>query len=292
MYAVVPYLCIALMLGLLQRSLIYHPTCETVIHPEDSGLPAGAVHTVTVKTDDGLELRGWHVLADGYQARTREECNRQLASGQWLVLYFHGNAGNRMLRVDDCRDFTRLGMNVFLFDYRGYGDNSGSPSETALLADARTIWRYATADRHVEPRHILIYGESLGGGVAVRLAAELCREQTLPGGLILNSTFSSLTDAASWHYPWFPVRLMLRDRFPSVEHIPSVRCPILQIHGAKDRIVPLELGHRLFAAATDTSSNGIEKQFIVLPMAGHNDIPVDSFQEAIRGLLASCEGGR
>lgn len=266
------YVALALMLHLLQRSLIYLPTREAPIQPGHAGLPRGQVHTVTVRADDELELRGWHVLPDGRSAADRKQCDHELAAGRRLVLYFSGNAANRRYRVSEFGILTGLGLDVFIFDYRGYGDNSGSPSEERLAADARAVWKYATAERNVPPSRILLYGESLGGGVAVRLAAEACDAGTVPGGLIMRSTFSSLVDAGAYHYPWLPVKLALVDRFPSIDRIPQVTCPILQIHGQRDSIMPIELGHRLFAAAPEKSSSGISKQFVSLPNAGHNDV--------------------
>ena len=256
----------------LQRSFIYFPTREARIEPKDAGLPRGQVHTVTVRADDQLELRGWHVLADGRSAANRDECDCELAAGRRLVLYFSGNGANRRYRVPEFGVLTSLGLDVFIFDYRGYGDNSGSPSEEMLAADAQAIWNYATQDRNVQPDRIILYGESLGGAVAVRLAAESCEADTAPAGLILRSTFSSLVDAGSHHFPWLPVRLALVDRFPSIDCIPQVTCPILQIHGARDSIMPITLGRQLFEAAPERSSSGIAKKFVELPRAGHNDV--------------------
>jgi fermentation-respiration switch protein FrsA (DUF1100 family) len=276
------------MFHLLQRSLIYFPAREARIEPQDAGLPRGQVHTVTVRAEDNLELHGWYVLAAGHTAANREECDRELAAGRWLVLYFSGNAANRRYRVPEFGVFTGLGADVFIFDYRGYGDNSGSPSEELLAADARTIWNYATRDRGVQPGRVILYGESLGGAVAVRLAAEACEAGTAPGGLILRSTFSSLVDAGAHHYPWLPVRWGLVDRFSSMDYIAQVTCPLLQIHGTRDVIMPVALGRRLFEAAGERSSAGIAKQFVELPAAGHNDVTLVARAElrsAVREFL-------
>lgn len=252
--------------------MIYLPVREHRIEPEDAGLPRGQVHTVILRTDDQLDLRGWLVLADGQSAATREECDRELASGRRLVLYFSGNGANRRYRVAEFRVLTSLGVDVINFDYRGYGDNLGSPSEERIAADARAIWDYVTRDRKVEPGRIILYGESLGGAVAVRLAAERCEADRPPAGVILRSTFSSLVDAGAHHYPWLPVRLALVDRFNSIERVPQLTCPILQIHGTRDSIMPIELGRKLFEAAPEQSSSGIAKKFVELSGAGHNDV--------------------
>jgi fermentation-respiration switch protein FrsA (DUF1100 family) len=286
------YVVIVLMFHLLQRSLIYLPTREARIEPQEALLPRGQVHTVTVRANDQLELRGWHVLADGRSAENRDDCDRELAAGRRLVLYYSGNGANRRYRVGEFSVLTSLGVDVFIFDYRGYGDNSGSPSEEMLAADARATWNYVTQERNVRPDRVILYGESLGGAVAVRLAAELSEADNAPAGLILRSTFSSLVDAGVHHYPWLPVRLALVDRFPAIDRIPQVTCPILQIHGARDRIMPITLGRQLFEAAPERSSSGIAKEFVELSTAGHNDVTVVApaeLRSAIQGFLTKLD---
>lgn len=284
------YLAMVVMLAVLQRALIYLPDREPRIDPRDAGLSPGRVHTITLKTDDGWELRGWHLLPPGQSAADPKQTDQQLALGRPVVLYFSGNAGNRAWRIPDFEVFTQLGCDVFVFDYRGYGENPGSPSEARLAADATAAWRYATQTRRIEPRRLILFGESLGGGVAVRLAAEQCAAGTPPGGLVLRATFSSLPDAAAYHYPWLPVRWLLVDRYPSAARIPRVTCPILHIHGRRDTIIPIELGRRLFAAAPPQSANGIPKRFVELPTADHNDILAvaePEFQAAVEEFLKS-----
>ena len=264
--------CIS-MFAFFQRSLIYLPSRVARIEPQDSGLAAGRVHTITVTTEDGLELRGWHILPYDITAKDHQACDRQLAEmDSPVILYFSGNGGDRTYRTDDFELLANLGCHVFAFDYRGYGDNPGSPTEPWLASDAHAIWNYAVRTRGIDPARLILFGESLGGGVAVRLAAEVCEAGTPPGGLILRGTFSSLVDVAAYHYPWLPVRMLLIDRYPSVERIPRVTCPILHIHGGRDRIVPIRFGRKLFAAAPEKSVGGVAKRFVELPAAGHNDI--------------------
>ena len=283
--ALLVYLGVVLMLSFFQRKLIYIPWRDTTIQTRDAGLPPGRVHDIQTTTQDGLELHGWHVLADGHSAANREECDEQLASGRLLVLYFSGNAANRVYRVTEIEVLSRSQADAFIFDYRGYGDNDGSPSEDGLARDAHAIWQYATTECGVALDRIVLYGESLGGGVAIRLASELSQAGTPPAGLILRSTFSSRVDVASYHYPWLPVRWVLRDRFPSADRIPMVTCPILQLHGGRDTIVPIELGLKLFQAAPQQSASGIEKRFVELPRANHNDV----LERAARELEASVK---
>jgi uncharacterized protein len=282
------YLAMVVMLAVLQRALIYLPDREPRIDPQDAGLSPGRVHTITLKTDDGLELRGWHLLPPGQSAADPKQADQQLAFGRPVVLYFSGNAGNRAWRIPEFEVLTQLDCDVFVFDYRGYGENPGSPSEERLAADATAAWCYATQTRRIEPRRLILFGESLGGGVAVRLAAEQCAAGTPPGGVVLRATFSSLSDAAAYHYPWLPVRWLLVDRYASAARIPQVTCPILHIHGLRDTIIPLELGRRLFDAAPPQSANGIPKRFIELPTADHNDILAvaePEFQAAVGEFL-------
>ena len=288
-YVLLPYVVIVVILALFQRSLIYQPVCETHVGIERARLPNGQVHPVTVTTHDGLTLNGWHILPDGRTAADKAECDRELARGGLLVLYFYGNAGSRVNDVHDCRDFTSLGCHVFLFDYRGYGDNEGSPSESGLAADASAVWKYAVSDRGVAPERILVFGQSLGGAVAIRLAAEACREGASLAGLVVCSTFSSMADVAQWHYPYFPVRLLLVDRFPSVERIGSIRCPFLSFHGTRDDIVPLEIGRKLFDSAPESSASSIAKRFVELPGAAHNDVPRRAFQRGVREFLENIQ---
>jgi len=266
------YLAIVVMLAFLQRTLIYLPSRASRIDSQDAGLPLGRVHTLTLRTDDDLELRGWHLLPNGQSAADPAECDEQLALGRPVVLYFSGNAGHRAWRIEEFELLTQLGCDVFVFDYRGYGDNPGSPSEQRLAADATAVWRYATEERRIEPRRLILFGESLGGGVAVRLAAEQSAAGAAPGGLLLRATFSSLPDVAAYHYPWLPVRWLMVERYPSVERIPQVTCPILHLHGRRDTIIPIQLGRRLFDAAPPQSGGGIPKRFVELPAADHNDI--------------------
>lgn len=286
----IPYTAIVIILASVQRSLIYLPTRDTDIDPADAGLPDGQVHNIRVETADGLDLHGWHVLPEGRSAADRAECDRELAAGRPLVLFFSGNAGNRRYRMPEFQVLTSVGCDVFLFDYRGYGENGGSPSEESLAADARAVWNYATQQRQVAPERIVLYGESLGSGVAVRLAAEVCDAGTPPAGIILRSTFSSLVDAGAHHYPWLPVRTLLVDRFPSLDRISAVNCPILQVHGLRDRIMPIELGRQLFDAAPIQSSGGIPKRFVELATAGHNDVILvaeGELRRAVRDFLGS-----
>lgn len=291
-YAIIPYLGITAILGTFQRRLIYLPRAVSDLTPEQAGLPKGKVHAIAATTEDGLRLNGWHILPDGKLADDHGDCDRELADGGYVVLYFYGNAGSRARQVQDVRDFTSLGCHVFLFDYRGYGDNPGKPTEKGLAADARAIWKYATEERKLPPDRILLFGQSLGGAVAVRLAEETSQKGTPPVGLHVNATFSSLPDAAAWHYPYLPVRLVLLDRYPSTERIGNVTCPILVTHGGKDDIVPIDQGRTLFDRAPAQSKSGVPKRFVEFPNANHNDVPHLQLSGAVKEFLATIAAAK
>ena len=282
------YVIILVMLALIQRRLIYQPTQADSIDPVFSGLLSAQCEKVTVNTTDGLELRGWYVRAASPGAPPRPPGTVNGQGSAPVVIYFPGNAGHRGYRALELDVISRLGADVYLFDYRGYGDNPGSPSEEKLADDARSIWRTVTEKRGAKPAQVFLLGESLGGGVATRLAAEMCAAGSPPGGLILRSTFSSLVDVAAHHYWWLPVRVLLIDRFPSTDRIVNVTCPILVIHGTTDEIVPFSNGRRLFEAAPEKSAQAIAKTFAPLEGAGHNDILYaarDGYRKAVQDFL-------
>src|SRR5579872_591614 len=228
---VVPYLAVILLVAMFQRSLIYHPGRDASLSENPAQIPGARVEPVKFRTADNLDLHDWHISRQVTGPDDNQERNRTI--GKPVFLYFCGNSGNRGHRLEEFTMLTCLDADVVCCDYRGFGDNAGSPSEETIASDARFIWQHLTRERHIDPRRIIIFGESLGGGVATRLAAEMSARGTPPGGLVLRSTFSRLTDAAAWHFPWLPARWLLVDRYPSVDRIPQVTCPLLCIHGRR-----------------------------------------------------------
>lgn len=268
----VTYVGLCLMLGVMQRGLIYFPMREEQMKPESWGLAGTRCLPVTIATADGVSLHGWHVLPADSSVLNSTEQAWELDRGRPVILFFSGNAGHRGYRADELAFLANMNTDVFLMDYRGYAENSGNPSESALLEDAWTVWRHLTGELGISGQRILLLGESLGGGVACGLAERLSREGVEFGGLFFKGSFSSLVDVASYHYPWLPVRLVLLDRYESVKRIPSVTSPIAILHGGADDIIPLKLAEKLHAAAPETSADGLPKRFHLLPDAGHNDI--------------------
>jgi fermentation-respiration switch protein FrsA (DUF1100 family) len=229
-------------LYVFQRRLIYVPDTEREA-PADAGLRG--VREVVLQTPDGARLIAWYAAA---------------GPGKPTFLYFHGNAGSLSDRAERIRRFAGAGYGVFMPSYRGYSGSSGSPSEAALHADARLAYEYLRG-LGVAERAIVLYGESLGSGVAVRLAAE-----RPVGAVILDAPYTSLPDVGKMFYPIMPVQTFMVDRFDSKKHIAAVRAPILILHGTQDTVVPLVLGKALFEVAPEP------KEMAVLQGAGHSDI--------------------
>ncbi len=212
------------LLGLMffaQRSLMYFPDRQRIA-PATVGLPQAAEEMLT--TADGERVVIWHVPP-------RE--------GQPVVLYFQGNGGGLSLRVPRFAGLVSDGIGLIALNYRGYGGSSGSPSEEGLIADARAAYEFA-ATRYAAKR-IVPWGESLGSGVAVALAAE-----RPVGRVVLEAPFTSAADVAAGVYPFVPVRLLMKDQFRSDLRIGKVSAPVLVMHGERDNVVPVALGERLF----------------------------------------------
>jgi fermentation-respiration switch protein FrsA (DUF1100 family) len=253
----IAYLVIVLLMMLLEESLIYFPTK----YPGGDWQPAGLTfEDVWFEAEDGVKLHGWYVPHSNPRA---------------VVLFAHGNAGNLSHRADLLRVLHRMGLSVLAFDYRGYGRSEGSPHEAGIVADARAARRALAERAGVRESEIVLMGESIGGAVMVELASE-----DGAAGLVLENVFSSAPDVAAYHYPWLPVRSLMRTRLNAAGKISQYRGPLLQVHGDADTIVPIELGRRLFEAANEP------KQFVVIPGADHNDPRTREFFEALDAFIA------
>jgi fermentation-respiration switch protein FrsA (DUF1100 family) len=202
---------------------------------------------VALITEDGHSLGAWFVPGEGEEPAP-------------AVVVFNGNAGNRSMRADLAEALSGSGLAVLLFDYRGYGGNTGYPTEKGLLKDARAARAWLEKRDDVDPGRIVYFGESLGAGVAVKLAAE-----RPPAVLVLRSPWTSLVDVARKHYWFLPVGTLLKDRYPSLDLIGKVDAPLLVIAGEYDSIIPEEQSRRLFEAANEP------KRYVLVPRADHND---------------------
>jgi pimeloyl-ACP methyl ester carboxylesterase len=232
------------LLWALQRQLIYYPDPTQV--PPAADVIAGA-RDVTLHTDDGLELQAWFVPAP------------QESAIDMAVLFAPGNGGNRLGRADFAVQLRRRGFAVLLMDYRGYGGNPGAPSEDGLAADALAAAQ-ALEELGYPPERTIYFGESLGTGVVATLQAK-----RPPAGMVLRSPFTELADVGAHHYPWLPVRLLLRDRFPVLELVEHSQVPLTVVYGDRDVVVPTELSARV----ADGAASLVEE--LVLEGADHND---------------------
>lgn len=261
----VGYVLLIAGLWIFQKNLVFRPTAEASLSAAENGFAAQQAQDLQFQTSDGVTLRGWHVSGIGGQ-------RPDLAKARLVVVFFTGNRGNRSYRDSKLRRLSALGAEVICFDYRGYGDSGGSPSEEGLALDARAVWDYLK-QKNVKPESIVIHGESMGGAVAIRLVSELCAQKTPPAGLVVEGTFTRLLDVAKPLFPYAPIGLMLNQNFPSIDRIGTVDCPLLMFHGNCDPVVPLALGQQLFDAAPATSRE-ITKKLVVLPNCAHADIGV------------------
>lgn len=246
------YLVLLLLLRLFEPHLIYFPGQRALVDPpEGLGLP---VRRVEIPTEDSLTLVSWVIPAAAD------------STGLWMLIC-HGNAGNlsdfdRPLHYAGLR---ALGLNLLAFDYRGYGESEGSPSEQGLYRDAVAAYRYLRETRGVPAQRIVLFGHSLGSAVAVDLASRVPA-----AGLILEGAFTSAIDRGQEIYPYIPVRWLAGSRFGSLEKISSVGVPQLFLHATADEVIPLAHGRRLFEAASEP------KTFVELE-GGHGDaFDVDS----------------
>jgi hypothetical protein len=210
-----------------QRRLIYFPD-PTRVDPTAINLPG--VREIELAVGDGARVVAWYAPA---------------RPGQRTILYFHGNGAGLADRAERMRIATADGFGMLMMAYRGYAGSTGKPSEAANVADALKAYDWLRGEG-VAPERLVIFGESLGTGVATQVAA-----QRPAAALVLDSPFSSMADVASHHYPYVPIRLILRDRYDSVGTIGKVRMPLLILHGARDAVVPQALGRKLFTAANE-----------------------------------------
>lgn len=248
------YGAVGLFVWAAQDRLIYFPERELATTPRAYGF---AYEDVWLTTEDGVRAHGWFVPAPSARA---------------TLLFLHGNGGNISHRLEKIAIFRRLGLNVLIVDYRGYGRSEGKPNEEGTYRDARAAWRYLTQTRGLAASTIVVYGESLGGAVAARLGTE-----HTPRALIVESSFTSVPDLGAEIYPWLPVRLLARYAYPAKDSLTQVQGPVLIVHSRDDEIVPFHHGERLFAAAR-------EPKHLLEIRGGHNDGFIVSGAQYVEGL--------
>ena len=249
------YVVVAVAAFVMQRRLMYFPDPVRVA---PSVFALEGVEERELRTTDGATLVAWYGRA---------------APGQPTLLYFHGNAGNLASRSERVRKYMERGIGIFMLSYRSYGGSTGSPSERANVADAKVAYEALIKDG-VAPEDIIPYGESLGSGVAVQLAAE-----KPVGGLILDAPYTSIVDVAAGAYPYLPVRWFIFDRYDTMRHLSGINAPLLVLHGEEDAVIPVAMGRAVYAAA-----KGL-KEIVTFPGAGHNDHQLfGSYEEVFRWI--------
>jgi len=236
------YVGIAGLLYVFQRNLQYFPDTE---RPSRQSVGAASMEEVDFATEDGLRLFAWYGAAE---------------EGRPTIVFFHGNAGHLGGRAYKARRFLERGIGVLLVEYRGYGGNPGTPDEQGLYADGRAALEWL-AQKGIGSENTVLYGESLGSGVAVQMAYE-----KRGGALVLETPFTSLPDVGQHHYFWLPVRWLVRDRFDSKKKIGQIAIPILVLHGTADKTVPIKFGKALFELANQP------KTLKVFEGGEHNDL--------------------
>lgn len=235
------YAFVAVAAFIAQRKLMYFPDPARVA-PSAFALP-GAEERL-LETPDGETLVAWYAPAP---------------AGRPTLLYFHGNAGNLANRAERVRKYISRGFGIFMLSYRGYSGSTGQPTEQRNVADARLAYETLVRDG-VAPADIILYGESLGSGVAVQLAAD-----KPVGGVVLDAPYTSIVEVAVGAYPYFPVRWFLFDRYETLKYLPRVHAPLLVVHGEADAVIPVEMGRAVYAAAHGP------KEIVTFPGAGHSD---------------------
>ena len=249
------YCGVLVLMYVFQRSLMYFPD-PVRVPPGAAGLPQA--EEVTFKSNDGETLLAWHLAPRGDKP---------------VVIYFQGNAEGLKPRVERFTWLTADGTGLLALCYRGFGGSTGRPTEDGLIRDARAAYDFA---RKRDPgKRIILFGESLGTGVAVALAAE--REVA---GVILDAPYTSTADVGAAAYPFAPVRWFIKDTFRSDERITRVRAPLLVLHGEQDRVIPVRFGERLFTLANEP------KHMVLFPQGGHVNLDDYGAPSVVKEFLA------
>lgn len=223
------YIGYMLQLCFTQNSYVYHPVHTIDLTPDNAGM---AYETVEFEAADGVRLSGWFIPAES-KARAS-------------ILFCHGNANNMSGCIDHIKTFHKLAIDVLVFDYRGYGNSAGKPCEAGTYMDSDAAWDYLSGQKGVPPGKILVFGYSLGGAIAARLAA-----LKKPGALVLLSSFTSMPELAGALYPYLPIKWLCRFKYDTIAYLQKTTCPVLVAHSVNDDVVPYVFGRKLFTAVSN-----------------------------------------
>ncbi|MEQ8428346.1 MAG: alpha/beta fold hydrolase [Gammaproteobacteria bacterium] len=249
------WVLLSLLLFFFQSQYIYQPYKGVTSTPAEINLD---YEEVNFKAKDGVELHGWWIPH---------------ADAEYTLLFLHGNAGNISHRLHSLEIFNKLGVSIFILDYRGYGNSEGKPGEQGTYHDAEAAWQYLVNKKNIDPDRIIIFGRSLGGAVASWLATRYNA-----AAVILESTFTSVADMGSHYYPYLPIKLINHIKYDTLERINAIKSPLLIIHSREDEIVPFRFSEQLYAAANEP------KHFLEID-GDHNYGYQESHQIYREGLL-------
>ena len=224
------YVLLVVVVFFFQRNLLYHPSVDNYIKDEEVKEPL-EIEKVKITTKDKIDLIGWFYNKNIENSKT--------------ILFLHGNAGSLQNRTYKLNHFKNLNLNFLIVAWRGFNGNSGKPNEIGLYEDAKSAVRWLVS-KGIEEKNIILYGESLGTGVAVEIA-----QNKNYAGVILESPFTSMINMGKKYYPFFPVSLLLKDKFESYKKIENIFIPILIMHGTVDKIVPYDMGKKMYQLANE-----------------------------------------
>ncbi len=235
------YFLAGILLFVFQSRFIFCPGKTIFMTPTDCGMD---YEDMMIPVEGHGEIHAWLI---------------KTAKPRATVLFCHGNAGTISHRIETAQMYLQLGLDVLLFDYSGYGMSSGKPSEKAFYANSEAAWRHLTLERGIPSEKIIAIGRSLGGPVAAKTATIHS-----PGLCVLESTFTSVSDMAALKFPFFPLKFLIRTKFPTMDYVREMKCPLLVVHSRDDKIIPFRMGERIFSGYSGP------KEFLALS-GGHNE---------------------
>jgi len=251
------YIAFSIYIYFIQSSLIFYPNMpgrNLVSTPQDIGLK---YQDIEFLTEDNIKLHGWFIPAENAKS---------------TILFFHGNAGNISHRLDSIKIFNRMEVNVFIIDYRGYGQSEGKITEKGTYRDAEAAWNYLINTMGINEQQIIIFGRSLGASIATWLASK-----HTPAALIIESGFTSVPSMGQRLYPFLPIRWLTHYKYNTRQYVQNIACPVLVVHSRNDDIIPYDEGLEIFAAAP-------EPRYFLEMRGGHNDGFIVSGDSYIRGI--------
>lgn len=225
------YVGFGILIFFMQSRLVFFPDRKITLTPDDINLK---YENITLQTHDAVRINLWFVPAK---------------NAEYTVIFCHGNGGNLSYVLDTVELMHQFGLNVAAFDYRGYGNSEGHPSEQGVYTDAEEVYRFLVETKGIKENEIIVMGRSLGGAVAANLA-----KNHNPAACIVESAFTSIADMGANQYPFYPVKIICRFKMRTIDYIKQIKSPVLIVHSSEDEIVPFSHGRKIFEAANDPKS--------------------------------------